>query len=353
MNWHGLLTALVTRAALVATFAMSPFAAPCAEAESLPRMLVLPLRTIGVSDTTALVSHDLLAGSLQDLGVAVVLADPGQPPLPTAGEACEDPACAGTLARQHGASRVVYGSLSRLGGKIIARLSVLRADETAPYYRDQLTATSEEDLDHVMRRFAEGIAAGRPNSDRASVESVTQAETLTPARRATRAGLGVRAGFLFPTGGSFGGTDRLTNLHAAYRYEMRDFQIETSTVLGFSWGKGNLDWTLLDLSGSRIFGSRDFSTFLGAGIGVHSVTVERRQTIVMPATTFSPAYTYEAGIQQSETTPSVDLVAGIMALRTYDFEAILEIRVHYLFEKFDKVGGKGANGVVITFGTSR
>jgi hypothetical protein len=289
-----------------------------------------------------------LVGSLQDLGVEVAPADPAQAPLPTGPEACDEPACAATLARQHGAVRVVYGSFSKLGAKFIVRLSVLRVDEAAPYYRDQLTATSEEDLDGVMRRFAEGIAAGRPNSDRASVESVTRAEALTPTRRATRSGLGIRAGFLFPTGNSFGGAGRLSNLRAVFKYEMRDFQIESSTLLGFTWGRGNLDWTLLDLSASRIFGTKDFSTYLGAGIGVHTVTVERRQNV----DTTSP-YTYEYGLQQTETAPTLDLIAGIMALRTYDFETVLELRFHYVFEKFDKAGGAGAQGVMLTFGTSR
>lgn len=333
--------------ALLAALAASP-----THAQPAARTLVLPLRSIGVSDTTTFVSRDLLVGSLQDLGVEVAPADPARPPLPGGAEACDDPACAAALGREHEAARVVYGSLSRLGGKLIARLSVLRVDEAAPYYRDQLTATSEEDLDQVMRRFAEGIAAGRPNSDRASVESVTQAETVTPARRATRSGLGFRAGFLFPTGGGFAGTDRLTNVRAVYRYELRDFQIETTTLFGFTWGRGNLDWTILDLSASRLFGTQDFSTYVGAGLGVHTVTVEQRRQVVVTSP-YYPPYTYEYGERQTETAPTLDLFAGILALRTYDFAIILDLRLHLVLDRFSEVGGDGANGVMLTFGTSR
>lgn len=312
------------------------------------RTLVLPLRSIGVSDTTLLVSRDLLVGSLQDLGVRISAADPAKAALPGGGEACDDPACAAALGREHGAARVVYGSISRLGDKLIARLNVIRVGEPDPYYRDQLTASSEEDLDAVMRRFAEGIAAGRPNSDRASVESVTKAETRTPARRASRSGPGFRAGFLFPTGNSFGGVDRMTDFRGVYKYELKDFQIETTTLLGFSSGEGNFDWTILDLGASRIFGRRDFSPYLGASIGVHSVTVERKDYAT------SPYYgSYYAINKETKTAPTLDLVAGLMALRTYDFEAVLEVRFHYVFDKFDAVGGKGANGFLVTFGTSR
>jgi hypothetical protein len=322
-------------------------------AQAGARTLVLPLRSLGVNDTTLLVSRDLLVGSLEDLGLRTVADDDATDPLPAGANACDQAACAATLGAEHGAGQVVYGSLSKLGGKIIARLNVIRVGDTSPYYRDQLTATTEEDLDRVMRRFAEGIAAGRPNSDRASIESVTQAETTPPARRATRAGFGLRAGFLFPTGSSFGGATRLTNLHGAYRYELHDWQIETTTLVGLSWGDGNRDWTLLDLSGSRVFGTQDVSAFVGAGLGVHTVVVNRFEDVTYtPPPGYGSPYTYRISRSQTETAPTMDLVAGLLLLRTYDFSAVLEVRYHHVFADFNEVGGNGADGVLVTFGTS-
>lgn len=346
---QGLSVVLVLLAAPFGTAALS---APSMQDRSTPTTLVLPFRSFGVSDTTTLVSRELLVGDLKDLGVEIVLADSGQPPLPAGAEGCDDPGCAAELARQHGAARVIYGSLGRLGDKIIARLNVLDVGEAAPHYRDQLTATYVEDLDRVMRRFAEGIASGQPNSERASIESVTQAETLTPARRASRTGFGIRSGFLFPTAGSFGGADRLTDLRGVFRYELHDYQIETSTMLGFTWGESNFDWTIFDLHASRIFGMRDFSTYLGAGVGVHSVTVAQRKTEVYNSP-YYPSYAYESVSKQTETAPTLDLVAGLLALRTYDFQVVAELRYHYVFDNFDDVGGGGAQGVMLTIGTSK
>jgi hypothetical protein len=308
--------------------------------------LVLPLRTVGVSDATALVSRDLLIGSLEDLGVQV-MRDTAH------AEACDDPECAARIGRERGAGRVVYGSLSQLGGKIIARLDVLRAGEAQPYYRDQLTALTEEDLDQVMRRFAEGIAAGRPNSDRATVETVTQAEAVTPPRRAVRSGFGLRAGFLFPTNGGYADADRLTNFHAAFRYEMPHWQIQSSSLLGFTWGKENFDWAILDVTGARIFGLGDFASYLGVGVGVHSITVTRHQTMYYASPYDSTSYPYDYQAQQTETVPTADLVLGLITMRTYDFQLVLEARYRHVFETFDKVGGNGADGVLVTFGTSR
>ncbi|MEO5988977.1 MAG: hypothetical protein ABIU54_06045 [Candidatus Eisenbacteria bacterium] len=323
---------------------MALLGVPSVHAEPGVRTLVLPFRSLGVNDTTLAVARDLLIGDMQSHGMSIVSVDGEN--LAHGALACDAPECAAALARESNATQVVYGSLSRLSTKVIARLSVLRVGEPAPFYRDQITATTEEDLDAVMRRIAEGIAAGKPNSNQASVESVTQAETTAPARRATRTGFGLRAGFLFPTGNGFGGADRLTNIHGAYRYEFGRTQIESSTLVGLSWGDGNLDWTLLDLTAARLFGTRDIATYVGAGIGVHTITVERR----LP---FNGSGTGPYGPStQTETVPTLDLAAGLVALRTYDFNAILEPRFHLVFSNFDEVGGDGANGVMLTFGTS-
>ena len=311
--------------------------------------LVLPLRSTSVSDTTLTVCRQLLIGSLQDMGVPVRDAVDEDATLPSGAAACADPACASQLGAEHHASQVVYGTISRLGTKIIARIDVIRDGETAPYYRDQLVATTQEDLDRVMRRFAEGIAAGRPNSDRASVESVTNVETITPLRRATRTGFGLRAGFLFPTAGSFGGADRLTSLRGVYKYELRDFQIETTTLGGFAWGQGSFDWTMLDVGVTRLFTTNDVTPFVGASLGLHSVTVQERH----PSLTYSPYYSYYSPRQESKTAPTFDVYAGILMMRTYDFQTVLEVRFHLVLDEFREVNGKGANGVMVSFGTSR
>lgn len=147
--------------------------------------LVLPLRTIGVSDTTAAVVGDLLQGEIESRGLGVVPASRLPADLPTGAAACDDAECAAEAGGRHGASRVVCGSLSRLGDKIIVRIRALRIGEASPYYAEQITATTEEDLDAVVRRVADGIATGRPDADRATIDTVTDEETLVPRRRAS------------------------------------------------------------------------------------------------------------------------------------------------------------------------
>jgi hypothetical protein len=311
-----------------------------------PPTIVLPLRSLGVNDTTLAVSRDLLESSLEQLGVSVMRL-PAAFEVSDGGTVCDAPDCAREIGARLGAGQVIYGSLSKLGDKIIARIYGIRVDAGTPHYRDQLASTSESDLDAVMHRFAEGIAAGRSSSDGATIDSVTEQETREPARRASRRGFGVRAGFLFPSGNSYAHADRLAGLRIPLRFETHDFSIESTTLLGLAWGDSQVDWTIFDLSASRIFGTGDVSTFLGAGIGLHVVRLERAEVIR------SLGYEYEETTSQDATVPTLDLVAGILALRTYDFELVGEIRYHHSFEDFERIGGHGAHGLQVSFGTSR
>jgi hypothetical protein len=311
--------------------------------------LILPFRTVGVSDTTATVTRDLLAGELESRGVSIL--ERGEAlTLPSGLQGCDEIECATALARERRAAQVVFGSLSRLGEKIIVRVRALRVGDSAPYYNDQLSALTEEDLDTVMRRIAEGIAAGRANSDRATVESVTREEEQTPRRHAGRSGIGLRAGFLFPDGDSYGG-ERLTSLRLAYKFEGRNFLIESTALLGFAWGGGSVEWMPLDIFAARIFGVGDVSGYLGGGLGVRSVHVERD----VPCEGYCPPEMpcdYGCSREEGATALSADVGGGLIAFRTYSYQIFVDLRYHYVFESFDKVGGKGAHGIVLSFGTS-
>ena len=314
--------------------------------------LVLPFRTVGISDTTALVTSDLLAGELESRGLSVLGTGSVHGDIPSGLEGCDAVDCALALASEHQATQVVFGSLSRLGGKIVVRVRAVRAGEATSFYREQISAETEEDLDVVMRRIAEGIAAGRVDSDRATIDSVTGAEANTPRRRAGRSGIGLRTGFLFPVGDSYGGRDRLTNLRLAYKFEGHDFLIESTAILGFAWGGGTVEWTPFDVFAARIFGVGDVSGYFGGGLGMRSVSVER--TIDRPSSSLPgyPNYYYDDTESQSATTLSAEVGGGLIAFRTYGYQVIVDLRYQHVFETFNKIGGKGAHGFVLSFGTS-
>jgi hypothetical protein len=313
---------------------------------ALGSTLVLPLQAVGVDSTTALVVADLLRGELEARGILVLgVRAPGTALSPEA--ACQDAPCASAVASAHGASVAVYGSLSRLGEKIIVRSRAVRVGEAVPFFADQLASATEEDLDALVRRIAAGIAEGRPNADTATVDTVTREESRRPARRATRKGLGLRAGFLFPVADSYGGASQLTNLRLAYRREAREFMIETTTLLGLAWSEDTQDWTILDVFAARLFGAGDIAPYLGAGIGVHAVNVRYQDEDRRPYGEYGVTY------EQSKTTLTADLGVGVVALRTYDVAFTIDVRYHHVFSEFDEVGGDGARGFAVTFGTTK
>ena len=307
--------------------------------------LVLPLRTVGVSETTAVVARDLLAGELEARGLPVAgIRAPGAV-LPSGADGCDEADCAARLAGSYQAARVVYGSLSRLGTKLVVRAHALRAGEDIPYFSDQLTAQGEEDLDVVMRRVAEGIAAGRPNAGRATVESITGDEAQVPRRRLAHSGLGVRTGFLFPGASSYAGEDRLTHFRIVYKFEAPKFLIESSALLASNTSDHATDWALLDLFGARIFGLGDVATYAGGGIGIHRVHLERERPVS------SPRYPGEMEYRErTATTLSADVGGGFLLFRTYNFQLILDLRYHAVFDDFADVDGNGAHGVIVSFG---
>jgi len=337
IRWTRLLT-------LLAGFVI--LAVPAASGQTAT--LILPLRTVGVGDTTATVARDLLVGELESRGISA-LGRGGALGLPAGPQGCDEVECATALARERQAAQVVFGSLSRLGDKVIVRARALRVGDAVPYYTDQLTALTEEDLDAVMRRIAEGIAAGRANSDRATIESVTREETKIPRRRAGRSGLGLRAGGIFPDGDSYGG-ERLTSLRLVYKYEANDFIIESTALLGIAWGGGTVEWMPLDVFAGRMFGKGDGSVYVGAGLGIRSVHVER--SVACPACDPGEYCYCDGTAAESATTLSADAGGGFIAFRTYSYQIVVDLRYHYVFEGFDKLGGHGAHGIALTFGTS-
>jgi hypothetical protein len=322
---------------------VTSFVAPISASESGPT-LVLPFRAIGVSETTAAVVADLLSGELESRGILILPSRRAEVVL--GAEVCDDPECANAAAASAGAARVVYGSLSRLGDKIILRVRALWVGERTPYFADQISAATEEDLDTVARRVADSIAAGRTDAAKPTIQTVTEEETFEPRRRASRSRFGLRAGFLFPDGSSFGDADRLTSLGLVITYETPKMLIKSTPLLALAWRGETVEWTPFDLFVARIFGIGDFCPYVGAGLGIASVHVEREYDPAVP-------YSSTTSGSESETTLAADLGVGILMLRTYDVLIDVELRYHYVFADFDGIGSDGAHGFGLRIGISR
>ena len=331
--------------------ALLPVGAAVAFAQSAPRTLVLPPRTIGVDAETARVFTSLLAGELESRHVTVVPASSLPQELPSGEAACDESPCATELARGAGAERVVFVTLTRLGTKIIVRVRSQATEAPEPDYSDQITATRESDLDAVARRIAETLAGGRADASRATVRSITEQETRTPRRRASNAGIGLRGLVLLPVADSYGGGSQLAGFRMTSRYETpTGIFIESTPIVGLLWGGGNVEWTILDVAVGRVLGDGDSAPYFLGGLGLHTVHIERS----IPYTQTDPyfgTYNYNTA-SENATTLTGEVGLGWMLLRTYDFSLLADVRYHVVFGSFDHVGGKGAHGVMVSFGTT-
>jgi hypothetical protein len=159
----------------------------------------------------------------------------------------------------------------------------------------------------------------------------------------------VHAGFIFPADDSYGG-DRLTSLRLVYKFEGPRFLIESTALLGLAWGSNTAEWTPLDVFVARTFGQGDLAGYLGGGLGMRVVHVERefRDELCTP----DPYYDCIDYHDETATALSADIGGGLMAFRTYSYQLVVGLRYHYVFEDFDELGGHGAHGFALSFGTT-
>ena len=323
---------------------------PSTAVASQTSTLVLPLRTVGIRGVTAEVARDLLAGDLEDSGLAVLQED-WTGPLPDGERACDDIDCARALARREEADLVVYGSLSRLGRKIFVRIHALRIGDANAFFTDQLASDGVEDLDAVMRRIADAVATGRSDASLITLETITREETREPRRRAGSTSAGIRAGFILPTGETY--TDhRLTSLRIVFTFEGHGFLVETVPLLGIAWGENAVEWTPFDLFVARVFGTGDVSGYLGAGLGLRSVRLGSDGSHYALPDYGCTSYDCIHYGEVTKTAPSLDIGGGLILFRTYGYRVVADLRYHHVFDDFDDFGGRGAHGFQLSFGTS-
>ncbi len=320
-------------------------------------ILLLPFDTIGIDYTTGAVAVSILGYQLTESGATTIMTTQTGDPLPSGAIACYDLDCASELARQQDVDQVIFGSISRLGEKRIVRVSALKTGETSPFYMDQLSALSDEDLEAVMIRIAESITAGLPNSDQATVESVIEAETRPPRLRKSRGGLGARAGFLFPVNHSYGKADRLTSLRFLHKIESRHYFIETTALTEWAWGDDQFDWTLFSIYGARILSKGDVSPYTGFGMGIHVITLDQSPSHAHQSEiSFSPDRPldlhYSSSSQQTKACLVLQGGVGLLMMRTFDYELFFDIRYRLALESFEDLADEKAHGIMLTFGTN-
>ena len=295
---------------------------------------VLSLTPVGVDSVTARVASGLLLSEMRAQGLSVMdKRELG---------ATESPLQAANRLQGSGAEFAVYGTLSKLGAKLLVEVNVVKVATAEVAFTDRLDSETTEDLDIVIRRLARGIATGQKAGATATVENITATETRTPRRRASFSSMGMRAGYMWPTGSSWGGVSKMIVIDFVYRYETNKWELEVIPLLGFRGsgdednGNGAFDWTIFDFSFHYFLTPTDVSPYVGGGLGFHSVHASETHN--------------HSSISDDATAFAINAGGGFMFFRTYDFRLTADLRYQYVAHTFKGLENDQTQSIMFTIG---
>jgi hypothetical protein len=291
------------------------------------RLAVLPITGSGVEASTLETVYMLLTSEIRKLKTYDIIPESDIQPL-LGGRGCSEPACAIDIGRQVNASRVVSGSLNKLGEKIIFQYCLADVASGKVLLADNLGALQVEDLDLVTKRIAVSIVQEVPAEKTLEVGLVTEQESQEVNTRKAISNYGIAFGYLYPQKG-YEDKSHIFVWDFRSLYEMRNFAVDA--LLGIRQG------VALNIAFLYLASRRDFCPFIGAGLGFHAVSHER--------TEYDP-YSYNEGNRTSDGF-EISIKAGILAFRTYDFRVVANGEYCITFNDDDD------RAFVVTLGVTR
>ena len=289
------------------------------------RMAVLPFRGMGVEISDEETTYLLLLWEIERWNKYEIV--PASHIRQALGDlACSEITCAVDIGKQVNAGNVVFGSLNKLGEKIIMQYTLAKVSSGKIILSDDASVLHVEDLDQVIKRVAASIVQQIPFARTVEVGLVTAQESQEPNTRKAQLNAGIAFGYLYPENG-YGNKDRVFTWDFKSIYETRDFAV--TGLLGIRNG------VALNIGGMYLFSRRDFSPFVGGGLGFHWVLHEFDES----------GYRLE-GEKRSD---GIEMLVsgGLLAFRTYDFRVLLNIDYSLTFNDYDD------RALVLTIGIMR
>ncbi len=270
-------------------------------------ILIYDFKSADLEQSTVSAVHELFKSELTELGYSCF--DAPEDAI------CSDGNCASEGAKKAGAQQALYGTLSRLGDKII--VSIYVADLSgATVHSDRLTSEFVENLDIVVGRLARGIAEGVKAGDVIDKTNVTETESKEPTRRKNFYTVGAKIGYKFPLGDSYG-KEQMWHYEAVAMYELEKMFVEGRGYYGsggdaYAWG--------LNIGLYYIFSPKDFSPYAGGSAGIEWASIP-----------FEFDEFDDDWIIGFDNGPAVSVSGGLLMFQTYDFRLILDLRYQAVF----------------------
>jgi len=222
------------------------------------RVALLPTSGVNVHEGYLAASNAVARGHLEKAGYEVVPV-PGQFATgePTPGDAIAS-------ARQMGARYAVVVYIARLGSSAKVKLTAYDAATGQVAYRDQLDAGTPDDMDPVLERLVKGMATGKPASDTADINTVTQKEADPLRKRRATSVFGLRIGVVMPaTRPNSGDQVGIPGMGIFWLYDVRSFLAELAFDFHTKDGEG--DFTI-GIGAYRPFSKANTSFYAGGGL---------------------------------------------------------------------------------------
>lgn len=271
----------------------------------------------------------LFLDELRDEGVTL---DSGVEDLPP----CGGLECAGAAFESSAAERIVVGTVSRFGQKLLVNAQLVAPDGRTDSRR--IVIDRIEDLDVAAKRLADALRDQVSVERNAKLGEITALETQRDRRRRGTGGLSFGLGGVIPLDDTYAGNDGGLGFQLGYWYETKHFAIEPSLGFRFSTdARGDrrfFDVPLL-IGGYWIMGLGDFAPFIGGGGGIRYIYEARPGTVRVGDVIFTE--------HQGETAD--DLFAGslfaklgVLILRTYSVRATISFAYEVSFVDLNDTG---------------
>jgi TolB-like protein len=292
---------------------------PCV-IHAMDTVAVLPLESVGVDMESAETAYLLLCQEIRKSGkLEVIPEDLVRKEM--AFETCQDHICATAMGKKLEVDLVVYGSLNRLGSKIMVNYNLVDVGDEEVLVSDIMSSVTVEDLDTVMKRVATSIVNREPAAESAEIGTITEQESVAPVRREAIMTSGISFGYLYPQSGY--DDDEIFALDFLSLYEGKDFAV--TGLFGIRKGLA------LNIGVSYLATRSDLCPYLGGGFGFHWVHHDDDEE-----DGDGRAHGFEAIAR-----------CGIMAFRTYNFRVLINLDYCFTFNDYDD------RAVVFTIGIMR
>lgn len=279
------------------------------------RMLILPLQSIGIDQTSIQTVELLLKQEIQKSSTIQIIHEKETLKI-VSEEPCEEVSCAVEIGAKLNADQVVFGSLNKLGEKIIFQYTLVDVATKKVLVKDKATSVSVEDLDMVIKPVAMSIVKQQPIEKTiepgAGIEKKN--EPLLEQRK-SHTFVGGSIGYLFPIEG-YGTEDRCFVLDMHLCFEINRLQI--GGHLSIRQG------VAMNISGSYLFTKTNFCPYVGGALGFHLISHDLNNDSQ-----------YEEEDKRRQDGLEIIANAGIMAFRTYNFRVLLNLDYSYTFNDYN------------------